>query len=45
MRVLAGVICVSVGFGMLLVLFIPGWGFFAAAILVVVGLWNLYMCC
>jgi len=44
MRVLAGIVCVSMGVGMLLVLFIPAWGFFAAAFLVIIGLWNLYMC-
>ncbi|MCL2703208.1 MAG: hypothetical protein FWE91_06340 [Defluviitaleaceae bacterium] len=44
MRVLAGIVCISMGFGMLVVLFIPGWGFFAAAFLVIIGFWNLYMC-
>ena len=44
LRALIGIVCVSMGFGMLLVLFIPGWGFIAAAILVIVGFWNLYAC-
>lgn len=38
---LTGVVCLSMGIGMLLVLLVPGWGFIIAAFLAVFGFWNL----
>ena len=43
-QVLLGVIFTSMGFGMLLVLLIPIWGFLVALILMAIGLWNLWRC-
>ena len=37
-----GLILFSMGLGMFLVLFIPGWGYILAAIMIIVGLWILY---
>ena len=43
-RVLSGIVCISMGFGMMLVLIIPGWGFVVAALLMIIGFWNIYLC-
>ncbi len=39
-----GIVLLSMGTGMLIVLIIPGWAFVAAAIMVVVGLYSLFFC-
>lgn len=36
-----GLVVFSMGFGMLLVLVVPGWGFVLAAFMVAFGLWQL----
>ncbi len=38
-----GLILLSMGTGMLIVLLIPGWGFLFAALLVVVGFWMFFL--
>jgi hypothetical protein len=37
-----GLILFSMGLGMFLVLFVKGWGYVLAAIMIIVGLWILY---
>ncbi len=37
-----GLICLSMGIGMLTVIFLPWWGFIAAALLAVYGFWTLF---
>ncbi len=44
MKRIFGIVFMSMGCGMLVVLIIPGWGFLLAALLVVIGFWMLYMC-
>lgn len=41
-RRLSGIVCMSMGLGMILVLLIPGWGYLAAAFLAIIGFWNLF---
>ena len=43
MKKVTGVICMSMGLGMLITLIIPGWGYVVAAFLAIVGFWNLFM--
>jgi hypothetical protein len=44
LRRLSGVVSMSMGFGMLLVLLLPAWGFLLAALLLVTGFWRLFIC-
>jgi hypothetical protein len=43
-RRMLGVILMSMGVGMLLVLIVPGWGFILATLLIVLGYWIMFMC-
>lgn len=42
MRIFMGMMALSMGIGMMLVLFIPGWSFIVAAALMILGLWTIY---
>ncbi len=44
MRRICGIVLISMGTGMLIVLVVPGWGFIFAAVMVIVGYWALFMC-
>ena len=43
-RRMLGIILMSMGAGMLLVLVIPGWGFILATLMVALGYWIMFMC-
>jgi hypothetical protein len=43
-RKMLGLMLMSMGAGMLLVLFIPGWGFILATLLMALGYWIAFMC-
>lgn len=40
-----GLVCCSMGTGMLIVLVVPGWGFLVAMLLVILGSWLLCSGC
>lgn len=42
MKKVIGLVLFSMGLGMFLVLFVPAWGYFLAAIMIIVGFWILY---
>jgi len=41
---IAGLVMLSMGTGMLMVILLPGWGLIFAAFLVIFGFYNLFMC-
>ncbi len=42
MKKVIGLVLFSMGLGMFLVLFVPVWGYFLAAIMIIIGFWILY---
>ncbi len=44
MRKLCGVVFLSMGTGVFIVLVIPGWAYLLAIIMIIVGFWHLFLC-